>query len=98
MRINIYAEELTTEVQLQIKEVEDDKFGYRIFYGLRFFLKSPQELHHSVEDDDRSAVTLWVKWTNKDGTNCGDIKTLLENLTDLLGQIPDSSGLVDISN
>lgn len=59
MRINVYAEELTDEVQLISKTVTDDDFGARTFYGIRVYLKSPSELHHSDEDDDRSAITFW---------------------------------------
>jgi hypothetical protein len=61
MRINVYAEELTNEVVFVSKDVEDEEFGKRTFYGLRVFLKSPPELHHSPEDDDRSAITFWFQ-------------------------------------
>jgi hypothetical protein len=61
MRINVYAEELTDEVVLVSKDVEDEEFGKRTFYGVRVFLKSPPELHHSPEDDDRSAITFWFR-------------------------------------
>lgn len=67
MRINVYAEELTSEVKLVTKEVTDEKFGTRTFYGVRVFLKSPPELHADPEDDDRSAITFWVPWTRADG-------------------------------
>ncbi len=50
MRINIYTEELTDEVEVV------EKGG---FHGLRFYLKSPEELHHDADDDDRSAITFW---------------------------------------
>ena len=50
MRINLYTEELTDDVQV----VEKDGF-----HGLRFYLKSPHELHHDQGDDDRSAITFW---------------------------------------
>jgi hypothetical protein len=80
MRINVYAEEMTTETELVSKEVVDEEFGARTFYGIRMFLKSPSELHHSDEDDDRSAITFWVKWTRKDGSNFGDITELFRNL------------------
>lgn len=50
MRINVYTEELTDEVEV----IEKDGF-----HGLRFYLKSPKELHHDGDDDDRSAITFW---------------------------------------
>ncbi len=59
MRINVYAEELTQDIEVVTKVVDG-----RTFYAVRLFLKSPPELHHTVEDDDRSAITLWVPWKN----------------------------------
>lgn len=50
MRVNVYAEEITGEVQI----VEKD--GHK---GLRIFLDSPDSLHNRPDDDDRSAVTFW---------------------------------------
>lgn len=67
MRINVYAEELTDEVELVTKTVTDDKFGERTFYGIRCFLASPDVLHADPEDDDRSAITYWVPWTRAAG-------------------------------
>lgn len=61
MRINVYAEEITPEVQWVKKTVEDADFGKRTFYGVRVFLKSPPDLHHGNEDDDRTAITYWFK-------------------------------------
>jgi hypothetical protein len=63
MRINVYAEELTTETEWVSKVMEDG----RVFYAIRLFLKSAPELHHRVNDDDRSAITLWVPWTKAEG-------------------------------
>jgi hypothetical protein len=57
MRINIYEEELTDEIEI----VETwPGSGDRTFYGVRIFLKSHPDLHHTSEDDDRSAITFWV--------------------------------------
>lgn len=50
MRLNIYTEELTTDVRVV------EKNG---FHGLRFYLKSPDDLHNDPDDDDRSAITFW---------------------------------------
>ena len=63
MRMNIYAEELTDEWEVVEKVVEDEEFGRRTFYGVRLYLKSPPELHHSDDDDDRSGITFWVRST-----------------------------------
>jgi len=58
MRINVYAEELTTEVKVLKKKIEDG----REFIAVRLFLKSHKDLHHTPADDDRSAITFWVPW------------------------------------
>jgi hypothetical protein len=65
MRINVYAEELTRDVEIITKIVDDRKF-----YAVRLYLHSANELHHSEKDDDRSAITFWVPWY--DGKNHHD--------------------------
>lgn len=62
MRINIYAEELSAETQIITKAVNQE-----LFYGVRLFLKSPDVLHYGTSDDDRTAITLWVPFTKKEG-------------------------------
>jgi len=56
MRINVYHEELANEAKIVWTEPRP---GVR-YCGLRIFQKSPPELHHRPNDDDRSAVTFWV--------------------------------------
>ena len=51
MRIQVYAEEMTGEVEVV------EKNGYQ---GIRFYLQSGPSLHHTALDDDRSAVTFWI--------------------------------------
>lgn len=77
MRINVYAEELTNDCEIVTKTVTDDEFGTRTFYGIRVYLKSPPELHHSEEDDDRSAITFW---TLQGGHNFWTLMDILDNL------------------
>ncbi len=55
MRINIYNEELTERVEFERKEA---KTGAE-FYGLYFYLHSPEQLHNNPNDDDSSAVIFW---------------------------------------
>jgi hypothetical protein len=56
MRINIYSQELTDEVQ-----VEEKRSNTGIVYtAVRFMLHSSAMLHHPPADDDRSAVTFWL--------------------------------------
>lgn len=60
MRINVYSQELTKEVTLVSKT---DERG-NVHHGVRIFFMSPEILHHTADDDDRSAVTFWLP-------NCG---------------------------
>lgn len=88
MRINVYAEELTDDVQVVSKDVTDAEFGTRTFYGVRMFLASPDELHHSPDDDDRSAITFWVPWTSTRGNNPARLEAILEKLVTKAARIP----------
>lgn len=90
MRINVYAEELTDEVELITKHVDDEKFGPRTFYGVRVYLASPDVLHSDPEDDDRSAITLWVPWTRVGGHNPEAVWEMLGRLRYLLYEVPAS--------
>lgn len=54
MRINVYSQELTSEV-VAIEQVGN---GQK-YVGARIYLHSPHQLHNEPEDDDRSAVTFW---------------------------------------
>jgi hypothetical protein len=56
MRINVYSQELTTEV-LPISKVSNTGIEYK---AVQFVLHSSQMLHHPPADDDRSAVTFWL--------------------------------------
>lgn len=57
MRINIYSQELTKEVTTISKVAADTGTTY---HGIRLYLHSPDLLHHTKEDDDRSAITFWI--------------------------------------
>lgn len=56
MRINVYSQELTNEVQ-----VEEKKSNTGLIYtAVRLILHSSDKLHHPPRDDDRSGVTFWL--------------------------------------
>ena len=57
MRVNVYAQELPDE--RRVEQVKKQTESGNVYYGVRIFLKSPEELHDTLEDDDRSAVTFW---------------------------------------
>lgn len=66
MRVNIYAEEMTSRVEIIAKEIDGHTFT-----GCRFYLELPATLPdgtqvqapfmHHAGDDDSSAVTFWGK-------------------------------------
>ncbi len=55
MRVNVYSEELTDQVEKITREANGITY-----HGVRFYLKSPAALHTTSDDDDRSAVTFWA--------------------------------------
>jgi len=87
MRVNVYAEEITDETELVVKQV-----GKKTFYGLRLFLDSPDALHHTASDDDRSAVTLWVRWTVSGGSATSPLRLLLQKFEKYLDQVDYDGG------
>jgi hypothetical protein len=56
MRINVYSQELTPEVQ-EIFKVSNTGVPYR---AAMLVLHSSPMLHHPPMDDDRSGVTFWI--------------------------------------
>lgn len=56
MRINIYSQELTDEVNL----IEKESNTSIVYSAVQFMLHSSPLLHHPPADDDRSAVTFWL--------------------------------------
>jgi hypothetical protein len=88
VRLNVYSEELTDEVEVVKKDVSDELFGERSFYGIRMFLKSPKELHASEEDDDRTAITFWVPAMPNGRLRPAVLKSLLTNALRALDEVP----------
>jgi len=56
MRINVYSQELTSEVIL----VEKESNTGVMYSAVQLILHSSEKLHHPPKDDDRSAVTFWL--------------------------------------
>jgi hypothetical protein len=65
MRVNVYAEEITDNVEIIEKKIDGQKFT-----GVRFWLHLPVTIGgeqfqgpflHRPDDDDSSAVTFWGK-------------------------------------
>lgn len=83
MRIHIYSQELTKEITL-VSKTADTGIAY---YGLRFFLASPDILHHTPEDDDRSAVTFWIP--NAKSFTKEDLAKLFDQAAKMVREAPD---------
>jgi len=91
MRVNVYAEEMTTRVELVTKDIP----GEGTFTGVRFYLELPVTKEvtgldgcpkteqvqgpfmHRDGDDDSSAVTFWGK---------GKLRLMLQAALQLLDQ------------
>lgn len=84
MRINVYSQELTKELQV-VGKTADTGITY---YGVRMFLASPDELHHTADDDDRSAITFWVP--NAHSFTKYDLANLLRQMAQMVELVPDS--------
>jgi len=56
MRVNVYSQELTSEIECIYKT---SNTGI-VYSAVRLYLHSSTMLHHPPEDDDRSAITLWL--------------------------------------
>lgn len=56
MRINVYSQELTSEVLL----VEKQSNTGVVYHAAQLILHSSDKLHHPPQDDDRSAITFWL--------------------------------------
>jgi hypothetical protein len=82
VRINVYSQELTKEVCL-VSKVADTGITY---YGVRMFLASPDILHHTPEDDDRSAITFWLP--NAKSFTKEDFAKVLEDMVKLVRGCP----------
>lgn len=62
MRVNVYLEELTSEVVIVSKIASGTG---NEFHGARVYLESPDALRYSGGlDDDRPAITFWTKDAN----------------------------------
>ncbi len=57
MRVNVYNEEFTDEVEVGIKVAANHRETFRF---VRLFLLSHDDLNHTETDDDRSAITFFA--------------------------------------
>ncbi len=60
MRVNVYSQELTDEVQTIVKESNTGTS----YFAARLILHSSNRLHHVLpHDDDRSGITFWLPYS-----------------------------------
>lgn len=83
MRINVYSQELTKEIQLVSKE-SDTGITY---YGVRLFFDGSPRLHHTEDDDDRSAITFWIP--NGETFTKNDLAKVFWAMGNLVEEAPD---------
>lgn len=86
MRINIYSQELTTEV-VPLEKGSNTGIKYN---AVQFMLHSSPMLHHPPFDDDRSAVTFWLP---KSQARREDLAASFEEAARLVRAAPPATGL-----
>lgn len=86
MRINVYSQELTNEVRLVAKKSNTGV----TYHAAQLMLHSSPMLHHTPDDDDRSAVTFWLP---KSRAQREKIATALEELASIFRTAPAECGL-----
>lgn len=86
MRLNVYSQELTNEIEL-VEQIANTGVKY---HAVRLILHSSEKLHHPLKDDDRSAITFWLPKSNK--RRCELIDTF-RNMAELVRDAPLESGL-----
>jgi len=86
MRINVYSQELTPEVNL----VEKGSNTGVTYHAAQLMLHSSPILHHPPADDDRSAVTFWMP---KSAERREQMACAFEEIARLFRDAPRESGL-----
>lgn len=86
MRINVYSQELTSEV---IEVVKESNTGV-VYHAAQLVLHSSPMLHHPPEDDDRSAVTFWLP---KSKARREEMAQAFEEIAAIFRMAPPETGL-----
>lgn len=86
MRINIYSQELTPEVNL----IDKPSNTGVVYHAVQFILHSSERLHHPPEDDDRSAVTFWLPKSRANRVMLAEAFRMAANLVEYA---PSETGL-----
>lgn len=86
MRINVYSQELTSEVN-RVEKVSNTGLTYS---AVQLMLHSSNKLHHPPADDDRSAVTIWLP---KSKQRREALASTLERMADMVRTAQPETGL-----
>jgi len=86
MRINVYSQELTNEVVV----IEKESNTGLVYSAVQLILHSSDKLHHPPQDDDRSAVTLWLP---KSESRREDLAKTLELMAQKVREARPETGL-----
>lgn len=86
MRVNVYSQELTPEVEL----VSQKSNTGLVYSAVRLLLHSSEKLHHPPADDDRSAVTIWLP---KSAHRREELANTLEEMAKMVRLAPVETGL-----
>ncbi|QOI06217.1 hypothetical protein [Pseudomonas savastanoi] len=86
MRINVYSQELTSEV-VEIQKISNTGLTYS---AVQMILHSSEKLHHPPQDDDRSAVTFWLP---KSKARREELASTFERLAMMVRIAPPETGL-----
>lgn len=82
MRINVYSQELTKEISIVRKRADDTGI---VYHGIRMYLASPDILHHTEQDDDRSAITFWIP--HAECFSPKDLSNLFREMANVIDQV-----------
>jgi hypothetical protein len=86
MRVNVYSQELTSEVVLIKKE---SNTGI-VYHAAQLILHSSDRLHHPPADDDRSAVTFWLPRSSE---RREEMAKAFEKIAEMFRSAPGETGL-----
>jgi hypothetical protein len=86
MRINVYSQELTSEI-VHVEKKSNTGVAY---HAAQLVLHSSPRLHHPPEDDDRSAVTFWLP---KSQARREEMAKAFERIATIFRTAPADTGL-----
>jgi hypothetical protein len=86
MRVNVYSQELTSEVI----QVEKESGTGVVYHAAQLILRSSEALHHPPADDDRSAVTFWLP---KSKARREEFARAFDRIAEVFRTAPPASGL-----